>query len=238
MMRVRINPIFAALCALVLRASAQGLFDASPGRSTLDISGAESVRPAPPAAPAASGEKSVKRAKGPTEITARDAMFDNSLHLANFTGDVIVRDPEFGLACERLTVNLKKPAAPSAEKPEPKTEPKTEPKAKPPGEQGSGIEKATAEGSVIITQDKIDAAGKLQRYTGTAKRAVFDNTAGTLTLYGWPQISETIGGNMSKKTISLEESCVIVLDRAGKMDVKGYHKTTIQDAAELNRSQR
>jgi hypothetical protein len=228
MMRFRFNPIFAALLALAVRASAQGLFEASPGRSALDISGAETVRPAAPATP---GEKPVKRVKGPTEITARDAMFDNSLHLATFNTDVLVRDPEFGLSCERLTVNLKKPAAPSAEKPEPK--PKT------PGEQGSGIEKAIAEGNVIITQDKPDpATGRLQRYTGIAKRAVFDNTAGTLTLYGWPEISESIGGNMSKKTISLEESCVIILNRSGKMDIKGYHKTTIQDAAELNKSQR
>ena len=70
-------------------------------------------------------------------------------------------------------------------------------KAKAPGESSSGIEKAVAEGHVIITQDKPDAEGKLQRYTGKGSRAVFDNTTGTLTLYGWPQIAQTIGGNLS-----------------------------------------
>jgi lipopolysaccharide export system protein LptA len=229
-MRVRIAPIFAALFALAASASAQGLLEAGTGRSALDISGSEAVRPTAPAAHAAPGEKAVKRPKGPTEITAREAMFDNTQHLATFNGDVFVRDPEFGLSAERLTIALKKPAAPSAANADSK------PKAT--GEQGSGIEKAIAEGSVIITQDKVDAAGKVQHYTGQAKRAVFDNATGTLTLYGWPKISESIGGNVSKQTLSLEESCVIILNRSGKMDVKGYHKTTIQDASELSQSPR
>ncbi|MEO6785259.1 MAG: LptA/OstA family protein [Chthoniobacteraceae bacterium] len=233
MMRFRITPVFAALLMFGVRASAQGFPDASTGRTGLDISGIESARPSIPVAPAEkfeNAEKPVKRPKGPTEITAREATFDNSRHFATFTTEVYVRDPEFGLSCERLTVNLKQPAPPGSAKPDLK------PKA--PGEQSSGIEKAVAEGSVIITQDKVDAAGKPQRYTGKARRAVFDNTTGTLTLYGWPQISESIGGSVTKQTISLEESCVITLNRSGKMDVKGYHKTTIQDASDLNQAPR
>ena len=224
MMRFRITPVFVVLLASAIRASAQGLPDATIGRPGFDISGIESARPAAPA------EKPVKRPTGPTEITAHEATFDNSRYLATFTGEVFVRDPEFGLSCGRLTVDMKRPAPQGAGKPDPK------PKAL--GQQSSGIDKAVAEGSVIITQDKVDAGGKPQRYTGKGKRAVFDNATGTLTLYGWPEISESIGGNVSKKTVSLEESCVITLNRSGKMDIKGYHKSTIQDASEISQNPR
>ena len=102
------------------------------------------------------------------------------------------------------------------------------------GEQGSGIEKAIADGNVDITQQKIDpATGKKQIYTGKGERAIFDNTSGTLTLYGWPQISQTIAGSLSKQILSREKSCVITLNRAGKIEVKGYHTSTLQDAADL-----
>ena len=216
----RFTRFFAVLLALIGSVSAQSGISEPIERLGLDNTGTESPKLAVPDAPDA------KRPKGPTEITAREAMFDNTRHLATFATEVLVRDPEFGLSCERLTVTLKKPPVLGAEKPDPK------PKA--PGEQSSGIEKATAEGNVIITQDKPDpATGKLQRYTGKAKRAVFDNTTGTLTLYGWPQISQTIGGALSKQILSREESCVITLNRAGKIDVKGYHTSTLQDAADL-----
>ena len=216
----RFTRFFAVLHALIGSVSAQSGISEPIERLGLDNTGTESPKLAVPDAPDA------KRPKGPTEITAREAMFDNTRHLATFATEVLVRDPEFGLSCERLTVTLKKPPVEGAEKPVLK------PKA--PGEQGSGIEKATAEGNVIITQDKPDpATGKLQRYTGKAKRAVFDNTTGTLTLYGWPQISQTIGGALSKQILSREESCVITLNRAGKIDVKGYHTSTLQDAADL-----
>lgn len=214
----------AALLALVIRVSAQSGNTAPIERLGLDLSGIESAKLELPGAPVGRSEK---RPKGPTEITAREATFDNTQHLATFTTEVLVSDPEFGLSCDRLTVNLKKPAVPSAEK--------TAPKTKAPGESTSGIDRAVAEGSVIITQDKPDpGTGKLQRYTGKAKRAVFDNTSGTLTLYGWPQISQTLGGNLSKQIMSLEEKCVITLNRAGKIDVNGFHKSTLQDAADLN----
>lgn len=53
-------------------------------------------------------------------------------------------------------------------------------------------------------------------------------------LYGWPQISQTIGGVVSKQIVAREDSCVITLDRAGKIEVKGFFTSTLQDAAELN----
>ena len=98
---------------------------------------------------------------------------------------------------------------------------------------------SVAEGNVIITQDKLDASGKkAQRYTAMAKRAVFDNAAGTLKLYGWPEISESLGDHITKQTIAREEGTVITLDRAGKLLVNGYSTSRLLDASDLNQPQR
>lgn len=222
-----ITPLFAVLFALTIRVSAQGGSTEPLGRLGLDSTGSDSPKLTVPGGPALKAEK---RPKGPTEITSREAMFDNRSHLATFSTEVVLHDPEFGLSSDRLTVYLKKPAVPGAENPNPK------PKAA--GEPSSGIEKAVAEGHVIITQDKADAAGKMQRYTAKAERAVFDNTTGTLKLYGWPEISESIGGNLSKQTVAREKSTIITLDRVGKLSVDGYSTSRILDASDLNQAQR
>lgn len=228
MNRFRIAQIFAVLLVLAARVSAQGETKEPVPRLGLDISGIDNARGGTLTVPVAKAEK---RPKGPTEITAREAMFDNRIHLASFTTEVLVRDPEFGLSCDRLTVNLKKPPVENAGKPDPK------PKA--PGEQSSGIEKAIAEGNVIITQDKRDAAGKIvEQYIGKAKRAIFDNTTGTLKLYGWPQISQTTGGVLTKQVVARQENSVITLDRSGQLKWDGFCGVTLMDAADLNQSPR
>ena len=43
----------------------------------------------------------LKKSKGPTEITALEATFDQKANLAVFIGDVIVKDPEFRQALKR-----------------------------------------------------------------------------------------------------------------------------------------
>ena len=228
MNRFRIAQIFAVLLVLAARVSAQGETKEPVPRLGLDISGIDNARGGTLTVPVAKAEK---RPKGPTEITAREAMFDNRIHLASFTTEVLVRDPEFGLSCDRLTVNLKKPPVENAGKPDPK------PKA--PGEQSSGIEKAIAEGNVIITQDKRDAAGKIvEQYIGKAKRAIFDNTTGTLKLYGWPQISQTTSGVLTKQVVARQENSVITLDRSGQLKWDGFCGVTLMDAADLNQSPR
>ena len=239
MTRIRFTRAIAMLFALAASASGQGAPKppAPPApRVGLDISGIDASPAAPlPVAPAA---KTDKRPPGPTEITSREAIFDNRNHLATFTTEVLLKDPEFGLSSDRLTVYLKKPPVPGASNATQKPKPAGD-NEKAAGEPSSGIEKAVAEGHVIITQDKLDALGKkAQRYTAKAKRAVFDNTTGTLKLYGWPEISESIGGNMTKQTIAREEGCVMTLERTGKLTVDGYSTSRILDASDLNQAQR
>lgn len=76
-------------------------------------------------------EKPSKKEKGPTEITALEANFDNKTHQAIFVGQVVVKDPEFNVECDRLTAYLKHDDKPAdkqdgaADAATPKAEPAT-----------------------------------------------------------------------------------------------------------------
>lgn len=161
--------------------------------------------------------KDAKKSKGPTEITGLKAMIDNKEHLAVFTGSVQVRDPEFNVDCDKLTVHLRQPK-PADAKPAVAAAKKGE------NDSESGIESAEAVGNVSIVQDKPDKEGKLQHYIGKGAKAVFDNGKQTCTLTGWPSVTETLDGNMSKEVISKEEGTVIVLNQDGRMEVSGLYR--------------
>lgn len=223
MMFHRFTAFAATLLAMTFAAAAQSGISDPVERLGLDISRIDASLPSAPVA-----EKPVKRPKGPTEITAHDALFDSHDYLATFNNEVRVTDPEFGLSCDRLTVNMKKPAPQGAAKPA------ANPAAK--GDANSGIEKAVAEGNVIITQDKKEAGREPEQYEGRGKRAIFDNKTGTLTLYGRPRIAQSVKGVMLKEIVTLEEGAIITLHRSGKIEVKGLFKSTLHDAADLNQN--
>ena len=233
--------IAAAIFTLAMTGRAQTVLIPGDGTGRLSVAKriGDEPKPAPPVIPDAKPEK---RAKGPTEITAREATMDNRLHLATFSTDVIVHDPEFHVTCDRMTVHLKKPpeAAAGQASGNPPEKPVKDPRptgagpdTAPAKDATSGIEKAIVEGNVVIIQDKPDATGKPQRYIGKGKKAVFENATGNITLTGWPQVSQSIGGTMSKEIISREETCVIIINRAGRIDVKGYHTTTLHDSGAI-----
>lgn len=187
-------------------------------------------------------EKPLKKEKGPTEITAEEATFDNKTHQAVFIGNVVVKDPEFNVTCDRLTAVLKheekepeeKPATPNKATPRPATPPpatKAEKKDK-----GGGLEKAIAEASgdrkVLITQERREEDGKVSINTGRARKVVYEAVTGDITLSGMPSVQQGINTCMA-----LEESTVIILNREGRMRVVGPHKTVIKDtnSADSNR---
>ena len=240
----------APLIALGAPVQAQ-LGTAATGDTTRPITGAARARPAPTGAPVEPPEgpantEQKKEPRGVTEITSREAMLDNRKHLATFNGDVVVKDPQYNLTCDKLTVYLKakkneknekdgKPAqpAPIGADPEPAAKP-GDPVAKPGEKQkddgdGGGIERAVAEGNVEIIQEKVDANGKKQRYFGKARRAVFDNDKKTCILYGWPRIAQSTGEGMGKETFALQENTVITLDQAGTINVDGLSRTRLTD---------
>lgn len=223
----RFTTIAASLLATTCIAAAQSGNGEPIERLGLDISRIDASKAGAPVA-----EKPVKRPKGPTEITAHDALFDSRDYLATFNNEVRVTDPEFGLSCDRLTVNMKKPVPKGEAKPAEKNAAK--PGAK--GDANSGIERAVAEGNVIITQDKKDVGRDPEQYEGRGRRAVFENKTGTLTLTGRPRIAQSVNGVVLKEIITLEDSAVITLHRSGKIEVKGLFKSTLHDSADLNQN--
>ncbi len=168
-----------------------------------------------------------KKTKGPTEITALEATFDQKANLAVFIGDVVVKDPEFNVVCDKLTAHLKhddkpKAGAPKAATPVPKPD---DGAAK---SKGGGLEKAVAETTsdrrVIITQDKTEADGTITHSIGKADKATYDAVTGDIVLYGTPDVIQN-----TNRVQATDASTVMTLNRDGHMKAVGPHKTTIVD---------
>lgn len=107
-----------------------------------------------------------------TEISARDeASFDTEKNIAQFSGAVVVKDPQFTLQCETLTVKLR------ADR--------------------KGIETAEARGKVVIVQEKSDPAGKEDRAIGRADHVVYNPSEGQVVLRGWPSIRQGINNQVA-----------------------------------------
>ena len=93
-----------------------------------------------------------------------------------------------------------------------------------PDQKASGLEKAIAEGNVLIIQDKKDADGKIQHGVGHAQTAFYDATTGDVTLVGRPDIQQ--GENLC---ISLDDSTVMILNREGRIRVHGPSKSVLAE---------
>jgi lipopolysaccharide export system protein LptA len=179
--------------------------------------------------------KAEKRSKGPTEIVALEATFDQKAHIAVFIGEVVVTDPEFTVQADKLTAYLKheEPApvlAPTrlqAAPPSATTGPKAQPK-------GGGLEKAIAEADpgkiVTVVQEKNEADGTLSRSIGHGKKVHFDSVTGDITLTGKPDVQQGIN-----TCIATDESTIMILNRDGHMRVTGPHKSVIRDQGELSK---
>lgn len=182
-----------------------------------------------PAAPA--GDQ-----KDATIITAtKDSSFDQKEHLAIFSGDVKVQNPQFTLTAEKLTVYLKKdaetkPASGAKPTPKPSATPAPKPASSavpgvPSASGGGGIEKIVAEGNVVVVSDRPDNNGQPTHYVGKCQKLEYNPATGEAVMRGWPQIQQGIN------TIEATESTtVIFLNREGSMDIKyGGQRTVVHD---------
>ena len=187
------------------------------------------VAVAVPPAEEAPIKPAAKKEKGPTEIDALEATFDQKANEAVFIGEVVVTDPEFNVKCDKLTAHLKtaeKPAEAATGKwPKPATPAPADPKKK---SGSSGLRRAVAEADegnrVIITQDKPDADGKPQHSVGEADKATYDAVTGDIVLTGNPKIQQGIN-----LVISTAPGTKMTLNRDGRMHAEGPHKTIIVD---------
>lgn len=114
------------------------------------------------------GDMGSERPKGAqTVITAqKEATFDNAANKATFEGNVVVKDPQFTLFCDRLDVTLNK--------------------------EHKGMELTEAFGNVIIVQDKKESDDKSVKSTGRSGKAVYRPATGDVTLTESPSIQSGI----------------------------------------------
>jgi lipopolysaccharide export system protein LptA len=162
--------------------------------------------------------------KAPTEITAsQEASFDEKTRKAIFIGEVHVNDPQFNLVCDKLTAFLKKSTGPNGAKDAPA--PNATPKPAVGPDDSGGLEKAIAEGHVVITQDKPNPdGGEPTHYIGRGSRVEYDAKTGDVTLTGWPQVQSGINNQ-----VATDQSTVMILNRDGRMKTIGPSKTVIQE---------
>jgi lipopolysaccharide export system protein LptA len=171
-----------------------------------------------------------KKEKGPTEITSGEATFDQKAHIAIFMIDVVVKDPEFNVVCDKLTAYLKheEPAKPGVKvvKATPRPAP-SKPGEPPKKAGGGGLERAIAEmttpdGRVEITQDKVESDGKITHSIGHGTKADYNATTGDIVLTGRPDVKKG-----TDWVIATDDATVITLNRDGHMSTKGPSKTVI-----------
>lgn len=107
-----------------------------------------------------------------TEITAnKEATFDNAASVAEFTGNVIVRDPQFTLTCDHLKVILNKDR--------------------------KGMEKAEASGNVVIVQENKEKSGATSKAIGKAGFATFIPSTGEVILKSWPSVQSGVNNQVA-----------------------------------------
>lgn len=150
------------------------------------------------------GELSRDRPKGSTtEITAqKEATFDEKENRAIFVGDVRVKDPAFLLSSDKLTVYLTKDR--------------------------STIERAVAEGSVVIVQQTKNPSEKAA--VGRASEAEYIPASGRVTLIGWPEVQQGIN-----RHVAASAGTRMILNREGRATTEGPSRTLITDTEEAGK---
>jgi len=202
--------------------------------SLLNSAGLSGAPGATPGTPAPSGTDSGdKKEKGPTVITALEATFDQRKNIAIFIGNVVVKDPEFNVTCDKLTAYLKH------DEPPPKGAPKATPAPATPSPTGGtpvkkksgGLDKAhaerTTEKRVVITQDKVEADGSITHSIGLSDIADYDTVTGDIILHGMPDVTQN-----TNRCIATDPSTWMRLNRDGHMDAHGPHRTIIVDTGD------
>jgi LptA/(LptD N-terminal domain) LPS transport protein len=178
------------------------------------------------------GGSSKDQPKGPTEITAsQEAQFDMGSRTGVFLGNVKVVDPQFTMTADKLTVHLNKQ------------------------EEGGGLDRAEADGNVYIVhlnpqkppeggapagqpasqtgqQSAAQTAQASIRSTGKSEHAYYQAKDGSVTLVGWPQVTQGVNTH-----IAMDPSVKMILFRDGRMKTYGSTRTVIQDRTEPSKPQ-
>jgi len=163
--------------------------------------------------------------KKATEITCTgETTFDAKAGMAVFIKEVKVNDPQFALTAEKLTAYLKKTEKEAVKDGTPASSPTPAPKPDAAASPASGLERAVAEGNVVITQDKVDEkTGEVTHYIGKGAKADYNAVTSEMTLSGWPQIQQGLNNQ-----VATEEGTVMIMDKDGHLRTKGPSMTVIK----------
>ncbi len=168
--------------------------------------------------------------QGPTVITCiTQTTFDEKTRVAVFEGDVNVTAPQFTLTSKKLTAYLKKDqgAQTSSEASNSGSE------ADAASASTGGLDKAVAEGDVVITQVKPNNDGAATTYIGKAAKAVYNTSSGEVMLTGWPQVQQGVNNQ-----VATEEGTVMIMTQDGRMRTMGKSKTIIQNQSDIDKKKR
>jgi lipopolysaccharide export system protein LptA len=147
-----------------------------------------------------------------TEIKAAgDATFDAGNHIATFNGGVTVTDPRFTMKSQKLTVYLVKNRDATA----------------PDDSATSGIERAVAEGAVVIVQTPVPSTkpGEApEEVSGRSQKATFEPKTGVVVLTGSPIVRRGVNEH-----IATSAATTMTLTRDGGLRTTGPSKTIIRD---------
>ncbi len=141
------------------------------------------------------------KAKEPskTEVTSEnESTFNNKTNIAEFFGRVTVKNDQFHLFCDHLVIILRKDRR--------------------------GMEHGEAIGHVVITQDNVDADGKVTRSIGRAGRAAYNPYTGDVVLTDWPQLQQGINNH-----IAVDKNTRMTLNKDGQSTTVGHSRTVIVD---------
>lgn len=211
------------------------------GLGKRDASEKPSLEKSQKTAKAPNSGSSSQKTEGATEITAQKRLvFDPKESKAVFTGDVVVVDPRFNLNCEILTAFIKKAepkiqpqsaakqelTAAKAEATTSISSPSLTPKS------SGGLEKAIAEGDVIIVQERVNDQGEVERSVGRAQKAVYESTTDTISLYGWPRVDQEHKRN---SIVSTAADTVMTMTKKGDVDIQGPMKAVFWNSSSANR---
>jgi lipopolysaccharide export system protein LptA len=204
--------------------------------------------PASSASPAAKKEKKQNdllqgssQNKGPTEITSQETQFDGQSRTGVFVGAVKVIDPDFTMTTDKLTVHMAKQedggglSSAEADGNVIIVHANEAKNAKAGTDAGASVTPAPsptpATNSVLADPPgpTPSPTPPLVLSTGRAQKALYDAKDQSVTLIGWPQITQGVNTH-----ISTEEGTRMILYRDGRLKTFGGSRTIIQDKSQAN----
>jgi len=244
---VKNRSILAIACCIAIT----GAFAAQPSPKPKQTK-SSTTRSTPAKTPGGSASPAVKKQndllqgstqnKGPTEITSQETQFDGQSRTGVFIGTVKVIDPDFTMTTDKLTVHMAKQeeggGLSSAEADgNVIIVHANEAKNAKGGADAGGSPAATPSPTPATSSVFADPPGPSPSptpppvlSTGRAQKAIYDAKDESVTLIGWPQITQGINTH-----ISTEEGTRMILYRDGRLKTFGGSRTIIQDKSEANK---